>query len=252
MTHVIQDAAPPDVSKASKPRLNALAMRVLDVAVAVALLLLLFPFIAAIALLIKLDSRGPVIYRCARVGRNGSRLMMFKFRKMWGDASGPALTVAGDVRFTRIGRFLALSKLDELPQLWNVVRGDMSLVGPRPETSEFVDLLGARRDIVLSVRPGITGLSQLAFARESEILDGDDRVGDYVRRILPQKAHLDSLYVANASVGMNLRVLFWTGVATVFRRPVAVDRANGALGVRRRPLVVAEEAPSMALRGAGQ
>jgi lipopolysaccharide/colanic/teichoic acid biosynthesis glycosyltransferase len=252
MTDVIQEITAPEVSSASKDRLNACAMRALDVVVAVALLLLLSPVIVAIALLIKLDSRGPVIYRCTRVGRDGTTLMMLKFRKMWNDASGPALTLAGDVRFTRVGRFLALSKLDELPQLWNVVRGEMSLVGPRPETSEFTDLLGAKREVVLSVRPGITGLSQLAFARESEILDGDDTVGDYVRRILPQKAHLDALYVANASLRMNLRVLLWTAVTTVFRRPVAVDRANGALGVRRRPLVDVEEAPSMALRGAGQ
>jgi lipopolysaccharide/colanic/teichoic acid biosynthesis glycosyltransferase len=234
-------------------RVNSIAMRALDIVVAAVLLLLLSPVIIAIAIAIKLDSQGSVLFPCARVGRDGNQFAMLKFRKMWQDANGPALTVIGDSRFTRIGRFLSVSKLDELPQLWNVLRGQMSLVGPRPETAEFVDLLGSNRELILSVRPGITGLSQLAFARESEILDKDDRVGDYVRRILPQKAHLDALYVENASVGKNLRILWWTAVATVLRRPVAVGRASGGLGIRRRPSPSLEGAPgAVGARGGGQ
>jgi len=108
------------------------AKRGLDGALSALLLLLMLPVFVAIALAIKLDSRGPVIYVCRRVGHRGGVLHMLKFRKLVDAAGGPPLTVEGDARFTRVGRFLAKSKLDELPQLWNVLKGEMSLVGPRP------------------------------------------------------------------------------------------------------------------------
>jgi lipopolysaccharide/colanic/teichoic acid biosynthesis glycosyltransferase len=211
------------------------AMRFFDGFVAVLLLLLLAPVIAATAVAIKVDSSGPVFYRCRRAGHGGSPFAMLKFRKMADGAEGPPLTAPGDERFTRFGRFLAQSKLDEIPQLWNVLRGEMSLVGPRPEDMSLVALHESELQPVLAVKPGITGLSQLAFVREAEILDPDDRVGDYLKRILPQKIQMDSLYAARRSLFVNLRILFWTAVVILTEREVAIHRESGHVGVRRRP-----------------
>lgn len=160
---------------------------------------------------------------------------MLKFRKMYDGAQGPPLTGHDDERFTRLGRFLARTKLDELPQLWNVMKGQMSLVGPRPEVPLFVDRFRAELEPVLRVRPGITGLSQLAFAREAEILDPVDREVHYVERILPQKIHMDTMYAVQRSSRTNVRVLFWTTAAVVLRRDVAVHRTTGDMRLRRRP-----------------
>ena len=210
------------------------AKRGLDGALSALLLLLMLPVFVAIALAIKLDSRGPVIYVCRRVGHRGGVLHMLKFRKLVDAAGGPPLTVEGDVRFTRVGRFLAKSKLDELPQLWNVLKGEMSLVGPRPEDAEFVDRFAAEYREILRVKPGIAGLCQLAFAKENEILDPDDSVPDYVHRLLPQKIKLDLLYAERRSLTMDLMILLWTLVVTLVRRDVAVDRATGQLSLRKR------------------
>jgi lipopolysaccharide/colanic/teichoic acid biosynthesis glycosyltransferase len=217
--------------------------RTLDIAVSTLLLVTLMPCFAVIATIIKLESRGPVFYPAKRVGVHGRTFAMLKFRKMAGDATGLSLTAADDPRFTRIGAFLAHSKIDELPQLWNVLRGHMSLVGPRPEVPEFVD---SRRDAytrILTVRPGITGFSQLAFADEIAILDPTDRVGHYERAILPQKLALDRMYVDRRSAGTDVRVLWWTFLAVVFRRRVAVDRSTAKLNIRRRPVVDTQVAP---------
>ena len=138
---------------------------------------------------------------------------MLKFRKMVEGATGHALTGDVDPRFTRIGRLLARTKLDELPQLWNVLRGQMSLVGPRPEDAGFVELHESEYREILTVRPGITGLGQLAFAKEAEILDPGDMVGHYVDRILPQKVHLDLLYARTRTLRGDLRILVWTVLA---------------------------------------
>jgi lipopolysaccharide/colanic/teichoic acid biosynthesis glycosyltransferase len=206
--------------------------RALDLTVAVPLLILLTPVILLVAAAIKLESRGPAFHRCKRVGRGGRELWMIKFRKMHDGAGGPALAAAQDERFTRLGPFLARTKLDEVPQLWNVVKGEMSLVGPRPEDPSFVE---AHRDDyreILSVAPGITGLSQLAFARESEILDPEDRVGHYVNGILPQKIGIDRMYAARRSLRMDLWILWWTAAAVLLRREVAVHRETGRLNLR--------------------
>jgi lipopolysaccharide/colanic/teichoic acid biosynthesis glycosyltransferase len=206
--------------------------RGLDLAIAVPVLVVLMPLIVVVAVAIAVESRGPVFYRCLRVGRDGSELWMLKFRKMRDGARGPALAAAQDERFTRLGPFLARTKLDEVPQLWNVVKGEMSLVGPRPEDPSFVE---AHRDDyreILSVAPGITGLSQLAFARESEILDPEDRVGHYVNGILPQKIGIDRMYAARRSLRMDLWILWWTAAAVLLRREVAVHRETGRLNLR--------------------
>jgi lipopolysaccharide/colanic/teichoic acid biosynthesis glycosyltransferase len=223
----------------SRSLIDAGLKRALDITAAATLLLLLTPVIVVLAVAIKLESRGPVFYRCRRVGRYGSELEMLKFRKMYDGATGPALASASDERFTRIGSFLARTKLDEVPQLWNVLRGHMSLVGPRPEDPSFIALHRDDYEQILNVRPGITGYCQLAFARESEILDSNDRQKHYVERILPQKVRLDCLYAAERSFTVDLRILWWTAMAVVLSREVAVNRETGRLG-RRAPRVGVE------------
>jgi lipopolysaccharide/colanic/teichoic acid biosynthesis glycosyltransferase len=219
-------AVPHDSSRAVELK------RALDVTVAAAALLVLSPLIVLVALAVKLESRGPAFFRCRRVGRGGSTLSMLKFRKMRDGVGGPALTAVRDDRFTRIGGFLAETKLDELPQLWNVLRGQMSLVGPRPEDLSIVELQPGEYAHILRVRPGITGLSQLAFANEAEILAEHDRLGDYVNRILPEKMRLDRLYVERHSLRMDLQIIAWTVAAVVLRKRPAVHRATGRLTMR--------------------
>jgi lipopolysaccharide/colanic/teichoic acid biosynthesis glycosyltransferase len=225
--------------------LGRFAKRGLDLAAASTLLLVLLPLIVVVAVAIRLDSRGPAFFRCRRVGFGGREFGMLKFRKMVHDAGGGALTAPEDDRFTRFGRVLAKTKLDEIPQLWNVVKGEMSLVGPRPEDAGFIELCTDEYRHILRVRPGITGLSQLAFARESEILDPNDRHGHYVSKLLPAKARMDCLYVSRRSLGMDLKILLWTAAAVLLRLEVAVHRQSGRLS-RRRPRLAFE---SRAARG---
>jgi lipopolysaccharide/colanic/teichoic acid biosynthesis glycosyltransferase len=213
---------------------NRAAKRGFDLVVSGTLLALTAPLFALLAILVAIESPGGVFYRCHRVGFRGRPLAMLKFRKMHATAAGPALTLANDDRFTRIGRFLSATKLDELPQLWNVFRGDMSLVGPRPEDNRFVEMHKDGYSRILSVRPGVTGLTQLAFAKESQILDPDDREGYYVRDLLPQKVDLDVLYATKRTLALDVKVLLWTVAAVIMRRDVAVNRATAKLGFRRR------------------
>ena len=220
--------------------LGRFGKRGLDVVAASMLLVVLLPLIAVVVVAIRLDSRGPAFFRCWRVGYGGREFGMLKFRKMVNDAGGGALTAPEDDRFTRLGRMLAKTKLDEIPQLWNVLRGEMSLVGPRPEDSGFVELCADDYRHILRLRPGITGLSQLAFARESEILDPNDRHAHYVEKLLPAKARIDCLYVSRRSLGMDLKILFWTVAAVFLRFEVAVHRQSGQLS-RRRPRIAFED-----------
>jgi lipopolysaccharide/colanic/teichoic acid biosynthesis glycosyltransferase len=208
--------------------------RALDIAFSVGLLLATLPLLIAIALAIKLDSSGPIFFRVRRVGHNGQPLMMLKFRKMHDDASGGPLTTGGDPRLTDVGKFLTHARLDELPQFWDVLRGRMSLVGPRPEDPAFVALHPEDYADILTVRPGITGLSQLAYAGEHDILDADSPVDDYVGRILPQKLGMDKLYARRSSLRLDLAVLYWTVATVIMRRPVAVHRDTAKMNIRRR------------------
>jgi lipopolysaccharide/colanic/teichoic acid biosynthesis glycosyltransferase len=209
--------------------------RVLDIAVAATVLVLLLPVLAVVALAIVLESGRPIFYRAPRVGHRGRPLRMLKFRKMRVGAAGDPLTAREDERFTRIGALLARTRLDELPQFWHVLRGEMSLIGPRPEDPGFVALHRGTFDEILQVRPGMSGLSQLAFADERSLLPDEDPIGHYVERILPQKCALDRLYARSASVRMDVRVALWTLVAVGLRQPVAVNRRTGATTLRRRP-----------------
>jgi lipopolysaccharide/colanic/teichoic acid biosynthesis glycosyltransferase len=214
---------------------GALGKRAVDLALALVLLVVLLPVIVGIACAIKIESRGPIFYRATRVGRFGKPLAVLKFRKMYDGARGSALTISRDDRFTRVGRFLTEYRLDEIPQLWNVLRGQMSLVGPRPEDRKFVEAYSQEFAPILEVRPGITGLTQLAFAHEGRLLATDDRERDYRERLLPRKIEVDCLYVERRSLVMDLRIIAWTGVAVALGRDVAVHRDTGRLCVRRRP-----------------
>jgi lipopolysaccharide/colanic/teichoic acid biosynthesis glycosyltransferase len=234
-TLILPPAVRVPLGRRIRDRGAAVVKRLFDAAGAALLLALAAPLILVLAVAVKLDSSGPAFFRCRRVGIGGREFEMLKFRKMYDGARGPALTAADDGRFTRIGHFLARTKLDEVPQLWNVLRGDMSLVGPRPEDPSLMRSRREEFEPILRVRPGVTGLSQLAFARESEILDAQDRTGHYVRQILPQKLAIDRLYVERRSFLLDARILAWTAAAVILRREVAVHRETGGLSTRRRP-----------------
>jgi lipopolysaccharide/colanic/teichoic acid biosynthesis glycosyltransferase len=185
------------------------------------------PLALLVGAAIILETPGPVIYRAQRVGLRGRRFDMLKFRKMAVDAGGRRLAFSDDARFTRVGRFLARTKLDELPQFWNVLRGDMSVVGPRPEDPSFVAEAPQAFEQALQVRPGITGLAQLEYADEGSLLDRRDPLGHYRSKILPRKLALDSLYVKRASILLDLRVLWYTAITVVGRQQILVDRMTG-------------------------
>ena len=238
-------------ARAHPGRVQRVAVRALDLAFSASMLVLFSPLILVLSLAIFLDDRGSVFFRARRVGKGGAEFMMLKFRKMRMGSGGPPLTSPGDERFTRLGHFLAGTKLDELPQLWNVLRGQMSLVGPRPEDPTLVARGADLFADVLAVKPGITGFAQLAYARENEVLgeaSGDERIDAYFERVFPQKLALDRLYAGGLAT--YLRILWWTMVAVVLRRDVAVNRRDGRLGVRRRPAAdakMAEVVPAVAV-----
>ncbi|HQQ71109.1 MAG TPA: sugar transferase [Alicycliphilus sp.] len=197
--------------------------RLFDILFAALALLLLCPLLLAVALWVRLDSPGPVLFRQQRVGRGGRPFDIFKFRTMVtnAEAAGPQLTVGADARITRAGAWLRRSKVDELPQLLNVLRGDMSVVGPRPEVPRYVALYPpALRAVVLSVRPGITDLASIAYRDESTLLArSTDPERAYVEQILPAKLAYAEQYVRSRTLWLDLRIIVWTLLA-VLGRPV--------------------------------
>ncbi len=200
--------------------------RAFDLFFATAGLIVLSPFLLVIAAWVRADSRGPALFRQERVGRHGRPFTMLKFRTMRTEpaASGRLLTLSNDTRITRAGRFLRRTKLDELPQLLNVVRGEMSLVGPRPEVARYVALYPpTTRTTVLSVRPGITDDAALAFRDESALLGSTDAEEVYVSTILPRKLELYERYVAEQSLRNDLRLILRT-IGTLVRRGPPPDR----------------------------
>jgi lipopolysaccharide/colanic/teichoic acid biosynthesis glycosyltransferase len=188
-----------------------LAKRLFDVIVAALGLLLLSPLLIAIALWIKLDSPGPVFFRQERVGRGGVLFRIHKFRSMRADAplAGPQLTVGADPRITRAGQVLRRTKLDELPQLIDVLAGSMSLVGPRPEVPRYVALYpAALRDKVLSVRPGITDPASIEYRDESALLArATDPERVYIEQIMPAKLRCAASYVDRMSLANDVRLI---------------------------------------------
>jgi lipopolysaccharide/colanic/teichoic acid biosynthesis glycosyltransferase len=187
-------------------RISCLAER----AVAALVLVLLSPVLAIIAAAVRMSSRGPVVFCQVRVGHRGRPFEIYKFRTMVAGADRVAANVspAGDRRVTRVGRLLRASYLDELPQLVNVVKGDMSLVGPRPETPEFVALYDATERRVLEVRPGLVGPSTLAFMNEAaRLAEAEDPEGFYRTTLVHERVRLDLGYLEKRSVASDLRLL---------------------------------------------
>jgi lipopolysaccharide/colanic/teichoic acid biosynthesis glycosyltransferase len=162
-----------------------------------------------VALLVLLDSPGGVLYRARRVGLSGRPFAMLKFRTMRSGAEGAAISHAGDARITPIGQFLRATRLDELPQVWNVLRGEMRLVGPRPEDERFVAAHQREYERILSVPPGLTGPTQVRFAAaEARLLAGSaDPAGDYAAEVLPGKVALDLAYARRNSLAGDLRII---------------------------------------------
>ncbi len=186
------------------------AKRVLDVTLCVASLPLTLPLGAVLALAVRLGGRGPVLHRADRVGRDGRPIVVLKFRTMRPGCCGPGVTRAGDDRITRVGRVLRATKLDELPQLLNVLRGDMSLVGPRPEDPRYVATYTAEQRQVLSVRPGVTSLAFLRFGHEQDLIERAcpaDTEAFYLTEILPAKLEIELGYVRGWSLREDLRIL---------------------------------------------
>jgi lipopolysaccharide/colanic/teichoic acid biosynthesis glycosyltransferase len=186
--------------------------RVLDVAGSVLGLVILSPVFAITALAIKLDSPGPVFFRQERSGRHGLLFRICKFRSMTVTASGSALTVRADKRVTRVGAFLRKTKLDELPQLINVLSGDMSLVGPRPEVPEFMRYYSPEQSaVILSMRPGMTDYAAILFRDESALLNEDeDPVSVYRHLIMPIKFAYYERYSREIGVLNDLRIILAT------------------------------------------
>jgi lipopolysaccharide/colanic/teichoic acid biosynthesis glycosyltransferase len=194
------------------------AKRVLDIVMSVTLLAITCPVIVYAALRIKLSDGGPILYRGVRVGRHGVPFEMLKLRTMVVDAErlGGDSTPADDPRVTKIGHFLRRWKLDEIPQFWNVLRGEMSLVGPRPQVVSDVERYTPEERHLLDVRPGITDWASIQFPDEGGILVGHPDPGQaYDRLIRPQKIELGLRYVQNASLSTDLRILFETGRSIV-------------------------------------
>ena len=193
------------------------ARRTLDITIALLGILILSPAILLLAVLIKRDSPGPVFYWGERVGRGGRPFRILKFRTMYetGDSyRGPKVTGQGDPRITPLGQWLRDTKLNELPQLWNVLKGDMSLVGPRPEDRDFVTHWPSDvRDVLLSVRPGITSPASVLYRDEESMLQAGNVVDQYLKVILPSKLRLDLIYVHHRSFLTDLDVIFWTLLA---------------------------------------
>ena len=190
--------------------------RGLDVVVSLVGLALFLPLMLALALWVMCDSRGPILYRQVRVGRNGRDFRLLKFRSMRVDADRLGLITVGgrDSRVTRAGYYLRKYKLDELPQLLNVLRGDMSLVGPRPEVRKYVDLYTPEQLRVLTVRPGITDLASLRYRHENDLLaQAEDPDAYYIETVMPAKLALNLEYIDHQSFWGDLRLIGQTVVA---------------------------------------
>ncbi len=204
--------------------------RALDMLVSAVGLAVLAPLLALVAVIVKCTSTGPVFFRQQRIGRGFRPFVIYKFRTMVTDAPrrGGVITVGDDPRITGIGRILRKAKIDELPQLWNVLRGDMSLVGPRPEAAKYVELFRDDYAEILRVRPGITDLASIKYRDESAVLgQAEDPEREYVERILPEKIRLAKEYVRRSSPWFDLYLIVQTvGSLALDRLPI--PRAGAA------------------------
>ena len=197
-----------------REKIQSLIKRIFDIVAALIGLILLLPVFAYIVILIKRDSPGPIFFWGKRMGRNGKPFRILKFRTMYETLEsyqGPPVTADKDNRITPLGHWLRDTKVNELPQLWNVLIGEMSLVGPRPEDIEIAKTWSSDAfNEILSVRPGITSPTSVLYHDEEKMLSQDNLMGDYLRRILPDKIRLDRLYVRHHSFFSDLDAIFWT------------------------------------------
>ena len=193
--------------------------RPVELILALAGLVLLSPLIGIAALAVALSSRGPVFFRQERVGLRGTVFVILKLRTMRVSNSGPLITAGDDSRITPVGRLLRAAKVDELPQLWNVIRGEMSLVGPRPEVPKYVDFSDPAWRHVLSVRPGITCPVTFSLKHEESLLalTTEDRENFYLRQLQPRKLEGYSLYVDTRSPSSDLKILIETVRIVILR-----------------------------------
>lgn len=190
--------------------------RLFDMVCAALGLLVLSPVLLVCALLVGLTSPGGVLFRQERVGKDGVPFIIYKFRSMRKDNAGLKISTSGDSRITPVGRVLRKAKLDELPQLWNVLKGDMSFVGPRPEVREYTDLYTPGQRQVLLVRPGITGLASIRYRNENDLLSASaDPNRTYIEEVMPAKLALDLEYIPRACVSYDIKLILETLVTVV-------------------------------------
>ena len=188
-------------------------IRLVDILLSAIGLILISPLLLVIYFLIRVTSKGPGFYSQKRVGKNGVPFRLFKFRSMRiGSDKGTLITIGGrDSRITKVGYYLRKYKLDELPQLWNVLIGDMSLVGPRPEVERYVRLYTPEQRVVLSVKPGITDYASIAYSDENLILGmSDDPEKMYVEQIMPKKIEYNLQYINNQTMKEYFKIIFLT------------------------------------------
>lgn len=194
----------------NKKKVNLIIKRLFDIGASSIGLILLSPILILIAICIKLDSKGPVFFKQIRVGKNKELFKIYKFRTMVTDAEklGKQITIGNDTRITKVGTFIRTCKLDELPQLINVLNGDMSLVGPRPEVPKYVELYDDYQEQILLVQPGITDYASIEFRNESEILgESENPESKYINDIMPYKIELNIKYIKNISLYEDLKLI---------------------------------------------
>lgn len=187
--------------------------RLFDIVFSCAVLVFFLPFGIILALLIFLESRGGVFYRQERIGQFKKPFLLYKFRSMRANADKEGKLTVGmrDSRITRIGYFIRKYKLDEFPQFINVIKGEMSVVGPRPEVREYVDLYSTEQQKILSVKPGITDYASLAYFEENELLaKSDNPTKTYIKEIMPAKLELNKRYIENPTIGADLKIIWLT------------------------------------------
>ncbi len=169
------------------------------------------PIIAMCALALVVEDGGPIFFRQSRIGKNGRPFVLLKLRSMKHESRGTSITARGDSRITDVGKIMRKYKFDELPQLWNVLRGEMSCIGPRPEVPEYVDLSDPRWQAVLSVKPGITDLASLAFRNEETLLLHQNDCDNFYRDwLLPRKLDMSAYYIRTRSVATDVKLIALT------------------------------------------
>ncbi len=193
-------------------------IRILDVFFSIAGLVLLSPILFIISVIILIESKGGIFYLQERIGKNGIPFKLFKFRSMAAGSDSKGLLTVGmnDARITKSGQFIRKYKMDELPQLINVLKGEMSLVGPRPEVKKYVDLYTETQRKVLSVKPGMTDLASIEFSNENELLEKQENPEEYyIREIMPKKIELNMMFIENPNLMNYFELILKTGLKII-------------------------------------